>query len=326
MFENSNDVIDDKAAAWAARTMSGSITQEEERALEAWLLADQRHRIAYEEYMHISERATIAADITAEESLEKELENLASKQSVQRKWFVAVPALAASFAAVAFLVSIVLGPTDTYSTYVTARGESKNIDLADGTVIALNTNTEIQVLLDSKQRSVHLVKGEALFDVARDPKRRFVVTSETAQTSVLGTRFNFYEKPGGTVVSVLSGVVEVSDAERGAPPVTLIAGQEIAIRANDSRREVRQFRPDTVTSWRRGLAFHENEPLSKVVADLNRYFQSELVVGDTALNDIPVTGGFDVTDQAVAIESLAIALSLRTEHTNSNQVVLYPNE
>lgn len=324
MFENTDGVIDDQAAAWAARTMSGSMTKEEENALEAWLLADQRHRIAYDEYMHISERASIAADVTAEESLENELESLAAASSARQKWYVAVPALAASVAAVAFLVNIILVPSESYLTYATMRGENKTVDLADGTMIALNTNTEIEVLIDANQRSVRLIKGEALFDVARDPKRRFVVTSETAQTSVLGTRFNFYEKPGGTIVSVLSGVVEVGSAENDSTPVTLIAGQEVAI--TQARPEIREFQPNSVTSWQRGLSYHENAPLSQVVADLNRYFDTELVIGDGALNDIPVTGGFDVRDQAVAIESLNIALSLRAEETSTNKVVLFSDE
>ncbi len=323
MFEIQEGVIDDQAAAWVARSLSGDMTQKEKKALDDWLLADQRHRSAYDEYMHIAESAVVAGDVAAEEALENELENIVKRKSMRQKWFVAVPAIAASVSAVAFLVGVFLGPTESYSTYATLRGENKSIDLADGTVIALNTNTEIEVQIDSEHRSVRLIRGEALFDVARDPKRRFIVTSDTAQTSVLGTRFNFYEKPGGTVVSVLSGVVEVGGVDRNSPPVTLIAGQEAAIHSNESRPEIRQFQPDAVTSWRRGLAYHENAPLKQVVADLNRYFDTELVIGDSALNDIPVTGGFDITDQAVAIKSLSVALSLRAEHTNTNQVVLF---
>ena len=326
MFEQSKEAIDVQAAAWAARSLSGSMTQQEEGALQDWLRADLSHNEAYEAYLHVANCASVAADMAAEAALEEEIEGFASRQKSQRQWFVAIPAIAASIAAVAFLVSVVMGPGESYTTYATLRGENKKIDLADGTVVALNTDTEIEVLIDARRRAVRLVRGEALFDVARDPQRRFIVTSDTAQTSVLGTRFNFYEKPGETVVSVLSGVVEVGTAHLDAPPVTLIAGQEVAIKPNDARPEVRDFKPDAVISWRRGLAYHENEPLWKVIADLNRYFATELVIGDSVLNDIPVTGGFDITDQSVAVESLSIALSLRAEQSDTNQIVLFSDE
>lgn len=326
MIKRSQEAIDDEAVAWVARSLSGAFSKEEEASMASWLKADERHRNAFDAYMHIANCASAAADSAAELSLEKDLEQFAEQRASRRNWFIGVPAIAASVAAAAVFVFAVMDSPDSYSTYATNRGETEEVSLSDGTVIALNTETEIQVQIDGRQRSVRLLKGEAHFDVARDPKRRFVVTSAIAETSVLGTRFNIYQKPEETIVSVLSGVVDVDSMQSEDSTVTLIAGQEVAIDKDQGWQSIRTFKPAAVTSWRRGLAYHENTPLSTVVADLNRYFDVELAIGDSALRDIPVTGGFDTTDQAVAIEALSIALSLRAERQGAASIVLYPDD
>lgn len=325
MVEKLKKEIDDQAAGWAARSLSGVFSQHDQASLSAWLGLDKRHAEAFDSYMSIADRASAAADFAAEDALEKELENYAARSDARQRWFVAAPALAASIAAAALFVSILINPMPEYTTYATLRGETEEVGLPDGSIIALNTSTEIQVLISDDLRSVRLLKGEALFDVARDTSRPFVVASSHAETSVLGTRFNVYENLDKTVVSVLSGVVEVASNETQSSLVTLIAGHEFEFDVATGRQDIRSFKPDAVTAWRRGLAYHENEPLSAVVADLNRYFSTEIVIGDKALNDIPVTGGFDVTDQSVAIEALSIALSLKAEREDGARIVLYPD-
>lgn len=326
MVEQQRKEIDDEAAAWAARSLSGAFSQNDEMSLSAWLSADVRHAKAFDSYMRIADRASAVADFAAEDALEKELESFAARSDARRRWFVAAPAIAASISAAAIFISILINPAAEYATFATQRGETEEVNLPDGSVIALNTSTEIQVRIDDELRSVRLLKGEALFDVARDTSRPFVVASSHAETSVLGTRFNIYENAGKTVVSVLSGVVEVASDETQSTLVTLLAGHEFELDAATGRQDMRSFNPDAVTAWRRGLAYHENEPLSAVVADLNRYFSTEIVIGDEALNDVPITGGFDVTDQSVAIEALSIALSLRMERKGESLIILYPDE
>lgn len=323
MVEQQRKEIDDQAAAWAARSLSGAFSPHDEMSLSAWLSADARHARAFDSYMRIADRASVAADFAAEDALERELENYAARSDARQRWFVAAPALAASVAAAAIFISILINPAPEYTTFATQRGETEEVNLPDGSVIALNTSTEIQVRIDEKLRSVRLLKGEALFDVARDTSRPFVVASSYAETSVLGTRFNIRENAKKTVVSVLSGVVEVTSSETQSALVTLIAGHEFELDAATGQQDIRSFKPDTVTAWRRGVAYHENVPLSAVVADLNRYFSTEIVIGDEALNDIPVTGGFDVTDQSIAIEALSIALSLKAERGDGARIVLY---
>ena len=318
----------DEAAKWAARSLSGEMTDEEKAALDEWLNADPRHQESFDAYIETALVATEAADASAEDALFEDLEQFAEKRRSRRRWLAAAPAIAASAAAAAIFFSVTMNSADSPSRYAALHGEMVEINLADGSLVTLNTDTEIDVRVDAQQRTVRLLKGEALFDITRDTKRPFVVASKRAQATVLGTRFNVYEKADETIISVLSGVVEV-DAAGSAEmqqPVTLISGREVSVGGAGDRINVRDFDPDAVISWRRGLAYYENEPLAAVVEDLNRYFHRQLVIGDSELNDIPVTGSFDLKDQSAAVEALRLAFSLEVEDQDASRIVFLPDE
>jgi transmembrane sensor len=327
---NISQVIDDSAARWAARTLSGDIKPEEKTALDGWLEADLRHRQAFDSYLEITELASEAHDAAAATALERELEVFAHERSSRWSWLVAAPAMAASIAAAALFFGAMTNTQPTPERYATARGETAVFTLKDGSAVSLNTDSVLEVSFSNGERSVSLARGEALFDVTRDAERPFVVSSPTAEARVLGTRFNVKATDERTIVSVLSGVVEVAAAKESVHraagiAVTLIAGQETVFTPDSHKKDVRTFNPDTVTSWLRGKAAYENQPLSAVIADLNRYYTAEFVLGDDSLDNIPVTGGFDLKDQAITVEALEIALSLRAEKNVAGQIVLLPN-
>ncbi len=330
MKGNISQVIDDNAARWAARMLSGMIEPNDKTELEAWLAADLRHQEAFDGYIEVADLASEAHDAAAALALEHELIASVNERSSRWSWLVAAPAMAASIAAAALFFGVMTNSQSGPDRYATARGETAIVTLADGSSVSLNTNSVLEVSFSDNQRSVSLARGEAMFDVVRDAARPFVVSSTTAEARVLGTRFNVRATSEKTIVSVLSGVVEVDALIEGARKttdiaVTLIAGQETVITPLSSSKDVRTFNPDAVTSWLRGKAFYENQPLSAVIADLNRYYTAEFVLGDEGLRDIPVTGGFDLKDQTITVEALKIALSLRAENNAAGQIVLLPN-
>lgn len=322
--------IDDEAARWAARKLSGAMSPEEEAALEAWLGGNPYHREAYDGYMEIADLAAEAGDLVAGAALERDLEHFANQRSSRVSWFAAAPAMAASIAAAALFFNAVMTSRIEPERYVTARGETLEVALVDGSVVSLNTDSALEVRFSKGERFVTLDRGEALFDVARNTERPFVVASDGAEVRVLGTRFNVHAQAEETIVSVLSGVVEVGASKKNtdAPSetITLIAGQEAAIDQSGAAAQVHSFNPDAVTAWRRGVAYYENAPLSSVIADLNRYYAHELVIGDAQLADIPVTGGFDLKNQSVAVKALTVALTLRAEEDATGKIILSPNE
>ena len=104
----------------------------------------------------------------------------------KRKWIA--PAVAAS---VALLVAGAIGdwPTALRSDAMTATGEQRTMTLADGSQVQLNTDSAISIDYQPDRRIVHVLKGEAAFSVARDPRRPFSVEAKGGSTTALGTRF-----------------------------------------------------------------------------------------------------------------------------------------
>ena len=123
-------------------------------------------------------------------------------------------AAAASFAAIAVgaLVFWVAGSTRERVSH--GVGEQKTVRLTDGSVLQLNTRSQARVAYTDGVREIEL-KGEALFTVAKDMHRPFLVRTHDATVRALGTRFNVYEQGTATRVAVLEGRVRVSSNVAG---------------------------------------------------------------------------------------------------------------
>ncbi|MET0373014.1 MAG: FecR domain-containing protein, partial [Rhizorhabdus sp.] len=116
----------------------------------------------------------------------------------------------------------------------TRRGQQSVTRLADGSSIALNTDTRLDVSVGSKRRLVNFIEGEALFTVARDETRPFIVDLGNARVEVLGTAFNIRKRTDVVELTVTHGLVSVIAADGqstrvGAGKTTLIRPDVVAM-------------------------------------------------------------------------------------------------
>jgi transmembrane sensor len=124
----------------------------------------------------------------------------------RRSWL----AIAASI--VAALAGAVWWQTARYPLYSTDIGERRSITLADGSTVDLNARSKLRLEFSKNERRVELLDGQALFQVAKDHSRPFIVASGEATVRAVGTQFDVYRKAGGTTVTVLEGRVAVYSA------------------------------------------------------------------------------------------------------------------
>jgi transmembrane sensor len=226
--------------------------------------------------------------------------------------------------------------------YETGIGEQRTLRLSDGSRVELNSRSRILVRFSDKQRAIELVSGQALFEVAKDPQRAFLVSSDAVRVRALGTRFDVNQRRDGTVVTVVEGRVAVADHARESfaeppPPATgsdpagsaklagsevlLSAGQQVTVQraAADSPRAVlsaKSANPAAVTAWLRGeLVFH-SEPLSSVVDEFNRYNARRIVLEDS-VEDFPVTATFATTGSDALVKFLAAQPDLQVDVVDS---------
>jgi transmembrane sensor len=188
-------------------------------------------------------------------------------------------------------------------TYATVHGQQRVQRLPDGSVLHLNTDSEVTVRYSRDERVIELDRGQALFEVAHEGTRRFRVAAGSAGVVAVGTRFDVYRKPLTTRVTVLDGTVAVFSA----PARPLGSGNELptdALRLTDGFQiEVGDEvglprRVDSLASvaWlERRIAF-DNQTLGEVAAEFNRYGTETIVIDDEALCTLPVSGVFDAYD------------------------------
>jgi transmembrane sensor len=116
---------------------------------------------------------------------------------------------AASCALVLVIAGAVWWQSERFPAYATDIGERRSLTLADGSTVDLNARSKLRVEFSGAERRVELLDGQALFQVAKDKDRPFIVRSGDATVRAVGTQFDVYHKAGGTTVTVLEGRVAV---------------------------------------------------------------------------------------------------------------------
>jgi transmembrane sensor len=204
----------------------------------------------------------------------------------------------------------------------TRLGEVRRVPLADGSTVAINTASEVDVAFRREQRTVRLRTGEAWFQVAHDVQRPFVVEAGAVRVRAVGTAFSVRRRPDGAEVLVTEGVVEVWTQGGGQSPARLKAGQGTFIAENAGpRAPAAPAAVDRKLEWRYGKIDLAGETLREAVADFNRYNDRKLVIADPRIADerfygVFNTGGPDAFAAAVGA-SLGVPVEVR-----GDQIVL----
>jgi transmembrane sensor len=178
------------------------------------------------------------------------------------------------------------------TSYRTVVGQQSVSRLDDGSIVNLNTQSRVKVTFSEKRRLVDL-DGEALFTVAKDPARPFLVRTRTATIRALGTQFNVYEQDGQTRVAVLEGAVQVAPvAQSQTEAVALAAGESARVSAGHVEKElVRDV--EAQIAWQHQKLVFEDARLEEVAAEFNRYNKSQLRIEGALGRTRRLSGTFD---------------------------------
>jgi transmembrane sensor len=209
---------------------------------------------------------------------------------------------------------------DSYSTGI---GEQRTVQLVDGSTVELNARSKIQVHLTERQRGVTLLEGQALFRVAKDNQRPFVVRAGDAQVRAVGTEFDVYKKQTATVVTVLEGRVETYDAadSPGTAAIVLSAGEQLTVLPHVVTKPTRTD-TSVATAWVQKRLIFEETPLSDVAEEFNRYNRRPLTIGDSDLEKLRISGVYSSTDPASLINFLRSQNSIQVVETEKQVRVL----
>jgi transmembrane sensor len=205
--------------------------------------------------------------------------------------------------------------------YTSAVGEHRSIPLADGSVLALNSDTLIRVEYTPTQRSLTLLRGEAHFDVAHDTARPFVVRVNSRSVRAVGTAFNVRRRgPLAHEVLVTEGVITTPQGTR------LQAGDLLTI-AEDGTSAVRRLDATQIEktgAWRRGVLILDGITLAEAMDEVSRYTTRRIVIDDPRLASLRLGGSFPTTDLRGILRSLRASFGIDAHTDESGTLHLRP--
>ena len=295
-----------------------------ERECLAWQARSEAHSVAFERCTDTWQdvaSATLRDYATAARTSAEVQHEPRPTRRVRRAVGVALAGAAVS------VLLMVIQPSRTSDTYATNVGELRTVILEDGTRVSLNTSTRVRVALASAQRTVSVDEGEALFEVARDARRPFVVRVADREVVALGTVFSVRLTPTNEIgsnaldVTLIEGQVSVragsgaSDKTAETRSVLLTPGDRLRVTepggraAKGLQRVTMQIdRPpvDQLMAWRRNEAVFDDVPLSDAVAEMNRYSRQPIaLVGDDSFKGLRISGLFRTGDNVAFARAVA---------------------
>jgi transmembrane sensor len=318
--------IEAEAVAWVARFDAGDVSAKDQAAFQEWLNRSALHRQV------IAEFGSLWAEFDA---LKLPLESAEARRKtglrdyhpgLPKRTISWVAACAAAMIAVAGGAALFQTPAPNPAkavtrpaaqlsqpsppsqlSYETVVGGQKRIVLADGTSVILNTNSRMDVNFSGNRREVHLVRGEAYFEVVHDKTRPFTVYANNYVVRDIGTAFDVHLSKAGLVeVDVTKGSVEFTPAAGAAASgiVNVItAGHDLVLSQDEERAEIKSTADmGRKLAWLQGKLIYSGQPLGEVLADISRYSNIKVELADATLENLPVGGAFTI-DQTDAIFS-----------------------
>ena len=354
------------AAHWYDQLHRDKVADETRREFANWLAASPEHHAAYAAIDRTASSLHNAACHPQMLALRHETALRLTRRTDRniRRWAVAAIVLIVIGSATAVFIprsavehSLMARALDFFHikanrTYTTATGERLAVTLSDDSQVTLDTQTELRIAFTKTERTVRLSRGQALFEVAKDPCRPFVVQARGHRFVAVGTAFDVRMDGEQIKVTMLEGTVRAEGAARSAnatpvaaaPPsktistgsahiersqvlasvrtaMTVTAGEQLIVSAERTDR-VSQVDPERATSWRRGQVIFEDTRLADAVAELNRYSETKLELADPALADLRLSGAFATGRLTVFIEAVTRYFPIRADRTGDRTVVL----
>jgi transmembrane sensor len=303
-----------EAAVWVARLHSSDRSRALESGLRKWLKADPAHARAFELATEAWEIGGAVPGAAVPRMADPFVERIPERRAPPT--YLAIAAMCLMAMGILFFVK------HTDPAVTTSVGEQRMLTLEDGTRIFLNTDTRLVVQEDAARRHVQLESGEAMFDVAKDPHRPFVVTAGDKQVIALGTSFVVRRESEQLTVTLIEGKVVVSPTAvaRADIPQTPLAGETVLAPGQRltlvSSKVAKLDEPvlEEVTGWRRGEVILDNTRLQDAVEEMNRYSTVKLVISDAAAADIRISGIFRAGDSASFAQAVAETYKLGVDH------------
>lgn len=319
----------ESALRWFLRLREPDCSEDERRSFEQWLAADASHRAEFEAIGATWDGLDPVAKNPSTE-LARRVKRLTALPPVKKAPEVnaklrSSPALWIATAAVMLLVS---GTAWWWSAariittgYHTAKGEERLVTLADGTLMDLNTETDVTVQMSGRLRRITVQSGDAYFTVARD-SRPFEVIASNGHINDIGTQFSVSKRSNRVEVAVETGAVRV-DLSGEAPSSShmLRSGERVSYMADGTFSTLERLEAAHIASWRHGTLRFDGVPLAEALAEVERYWPGRILLTDPALGNTRIRGVFNHHDLGEFFTALPNIMAVHVTHRGGDRLI-----
>ncbi|WP_219211472.1 FecR family protein [Variovorax boronicumulans] len=319
--------IESLAADWLARRDGEVWSDVDQQALDAWIAESIAHRVAWLRLASAWQRGDRLSALHAPAAP-------AASHADSRAW---LPRFSLQRIAAGVLIAVAsaswlawqYGPSlhgDRH--YATAVGARQSVALRDGSMLTLNTATQLRASVNESERKVWLDDGEAYFDIAHDKDHPFVVIAGNRRITVLGTRFLVRRQGDQVKLTVEEGRVQVASTQdpKGGEPTVLTRNQSAVASANSllvMSKSAKQINDEL--SWRQGRIVFDQTTLGEAATQFNRYNTRKLVIADPAIQGIRIGGSFDVHNMDGFVSLLKQGFGLSAQDVGNETRVSHPS-
>lgn len=317
------DQVEAAAAAWDARLRRGDATDRKRLAFQAWLLEAEEHRQAHERLQAALFALRAQADLPELSAL-RDAARQSARRAALRRFTIGACAAAALVLAIGLASNVHRGPEvwallHGAKIYGTTLNERTQIVLADGSAVTLDSNTRLAARLSPSRRDVTLLSGRALFHVAKDRHRPFVVRARDRTVTALGTVFDVGLSPRSLRVTLLEGRVAVRSVGAGGVSRELAPRQEFVERGTSA--VVRTVDLDKALGWVDGQIFFDNDTLAQAADEMNQYSRLKIVV-DPAVANLKINGMFRAGNQTGFVGALQTTMPVDVRPDEHGQLLV----
>ena len=326
----SKELRAEEASIWIARLERG-LSNKEEQDIQAWMARDSKNR---------DELLALGALWDQMDSLSKlsELVPHSRKQNVGKHFAVAASFAAILIAGALFLVAeqpnapapaIARAAVEREARYVTPVGDQATVLLNDGSVVQLNTDTRLEVLMLPTERRLTLERGEIHVDVAHDTARPLKVLVGDRVIQAVGTSFNVRIDESQEIELIVtegSVRVEIKPGNRRVPPESpMVSANQRVLIDEQHAKDIQVLEPDEIDmrlSWREGNLIFRGESLGSAAHEVGRYTNLEFVIPSDELKQLRVAGRFKAGDVEGFLASLRASFDITDERIDDHTILL----
>lgn len=336
-----------EAASWLLKLESDDGLSATERAeINRWLEQDASNFEELKRLAGVWNSANVLTELAVPIPQPFSFKQILFANSYSRKYVALAASLFVAIAIASFFYFDSYSPVQQNGVIVTKIGTQKTVNLADGSVLKLNTDSRVRIEYNDYFRNIYLVNGEAHFIVAKNKDRPFRVYAAKGRIHAIGTAFSVHLSNGEVDVTVSEGRVGVAslidqvvdDSVLGAPPEIPIkslgmlrAGEVGTIVTNPTEEKesilkvVSQVSENDIAkriSWTNGVLIFAGEPLEEVVTQISRYTDVSIDFADPELKKIRIGGTFPVGETETMFSSLETSFGLQVTRVNSDHIII----